>query len=419
MKPKEEKRRRQRGTGSIFRKKLSAKEREVGVPQNKNWFIQFYRNGKRIREGTGSPDYDAAKKLVRQRLHEVDKNEYIKRTGRPARVRDLYDALKLQREVNNREGRKRDLPGRWAHLEPEFGATLAAEVTTDDVLRYTRARQAKGAANATINRELATLKRMFRLGLQSTPPRVTRVPHIPMLKEDNTRTGFVEDADYTRLVANATELWLRAFLELAFSYGWRRSELLGLRVRQVNLPERTIRLDPGTTKNREGRQVEMTGRVAELLREAIRGKRQDDYVLTREGGGRVREFRRTWQNLCERAGLGRFECRRCQQPVAGGGKCKHCGATRPSYHGLIPHDMRRSAAKALRAAGVPESVVMAMGGWKTAAMFRRYAIVSSADQRAAIEMLERARAERAAQPASSGTSTLRPIEASTRVSKPN
>jgi len=57
--------------------------------------------------------------------------------------------------------------------------------------------------------------------------------------------------------------------------------------------------------------------------------------------------------------------------------------------------MRRSAAKALRAAGVPESVVMAMGGWKTAAMFRRYAIVSSADQSAAVEMLERARTQRA------------------------
>jgi hypothetical protein len=57
--------------------------------------------------------------------------------------------------------------------------------------------------------------------------------------------------------------------------------------------------------------------------------------------------------------------------------------------------MRRSAAKALRAAGVPESVVMAMGGWKTAAMFRRYAIVSTADQRAAVAMLERARSEKA------------------------
>jgi hypothetical protein len=72
----------------------------------------------------------------------------------------------------------------------------------------------------------------------------------------------------------------------------------------------------------------------------------------------------------------------------------------------VPHDLRRSAAKALRAAGVAESVVMAIGGWKTAAIFRRYAIVSSADGRAAVEMLERARAERAAPALAAGAATF-------------
>jgi len=80
--------------------------------------------------------------------------------------------------------------------------------------------------------------------------------------------------------------------------------------------------------------------------------------------------------------------------------------------------MRRSAAKALRAAGVPESVVMAMGGWKTAAMFRRYAIVSSADQRAAVEMLERARAERAAA-ISEGITLIPSPNPASREPKPN
>lgn len=45
----------------------------------------------------------------------------------------------------------------------------------------------------------------------------------------------------------------------------------------------------------------------------------------------------------------------------------------------------------LRRAGVSESVITAIGGWKTPSMFRRYAIVSNTDQRAAVEMLERAR----------------------------
>jgi hypothetical protein len=83
--------------------------------------------------------------------------------------------------------------------------------------------------------------------------------------------------------------------------------------------------------------------------------------------------------------LGAVVCAKC--------RAAECPCVRPKrkYSGLIPHDLRRSAAKALRAAGVPESVIMQAGGWKTAAMFRRYAIVSSDDQRAAMEMLERAR----------------------------
>jgi hypothetical protein len=58
-------------------------------------------------------------------------------------------------------------------------------------------------------------------------------------------------------------------------------------------------------------------------------------------------------------------------------------------HGLIPHDLRRSAAKAVR---LPENMVMAMGGWRTAAMFRCYAIVSSTDQQVAPQGIAEARA---------------------------
>jgi hypothetical protein len=54
----------------------------------------------------------------------------------------------------------------------------------------------------------ATLRRAFRLGLRTSPPRVRAAPYIAMLEENNARTGFVEDADFDRLKANAGELWL-------------------------------------------------------------------------------------------------------------------------------------------------------------------------------------------------------------------
>jgi len=110
-------------------------------------------------------------------------------------------------------------------------------------------------------------------------------------------------------------LWLRLFLEMAFQYGRRKQEFLGLRVRQVKVRTELIRLDVGTTKNGEGREVTMTRIIRELVRQAVAGKNSDDYLLTRADGAPVKDFRKVWKNLCEKARL----------------------------DGLLIHDFRRSA----------------------------------------------------------------------------
>jgi len=409
------------GTGSLFQHKGCNR-----------WVIQYYRDGRRIREATGMTSRRKAQDLLTERLGQVAKGEWTA-PRKPARVEELYFALENHTKVNRPRGMRelgwrwgkkgKDLkhPERWTgHLAPVFGHVLASNVTSESLTSYARVRQEEGAANATINREFATLRRMFNLARRSSPPRVRDVPHFPMLKEDNVRRGFIEDADFDGLATAVTEPWLRTFLEVSFTYGWRRGELLGLLVRQLNFAARTIRLDVGTTKNGEGREVTMTARVFELLRAATEGKGPNDAVLTRkdEATGEhspVRDLRNAWQNLCVRAGLAQLVCRKCACPAepippkakrlrgqhGSAFRCPQCLASRRRafrYEGLIPHDMRRSAAKALRAAGVAESVIMATGGWRTPSMLRRYAIVSSADQRAAVEMLERARAAKADSP---------------------
>ncbi len=109
----------------------------------------------------------------------------------------------------------------------------------------------------------------------------------------------------------------------------------------------------------------------EMVRQASKGKAPDDYLLTPADGKRVKDFRKTWQNLAIKAGLGRMICEDCKESVATGKKCKRCGSKRVRYAGPLLHDFRRSAARELRYAGVSESTIMAIGGWKTAAMFQR------------------------------------------------
>jgi hypothetical protein len=82
------------------------------------------------------------------------------------------------------------------------------------VAEYTFSRQPKRSEElpATINREIACLKRALRLG---QPKHKYVLPVFPHLKEDNVRAGFVEQEDFDRLRAVATELWLRLCLECA------------------------------------------------------------------------------------------------------------------------------------------------------------------------------------------------------------
>jgi len=63
------------------------------------------------------------------------------------------------------------------HMDKYFGSMRVNQITTTHINQYIEARLAEGAANATINRELAGLKRMLSLGATSTPPKVQHIPH--------------------------------------------------------------------------------------------------------------------------------------------------------------------------------------------------------------------------------------------------
>jgi integrase len=311
--------------------------------------------------GTGFTVQRQAQDLLNERLAQVSKGEWVARDKTPVTVASLFYTLADWNKTRGKD-KENSLRRRRAHLDPFFAGVMAANVTTDLVARYTLQRQAQKAANA-INRELATLRRALNLGRRSTPPKVHTVPYIELLPENNLRAGFVERADFDKLVAATDELWLRTFLEIGYTYAWRKGEILRLRVRNVNLKTRKIRLDVGSTKNKEGREVEMTDRVASLVAACCAGKKENDHLLTRGKHQRpVHDMRDAWYTLCVKAGLGSWET---------------VGKTKV-YTGLIPHDLRRSGAKSMRRAGVPESTIMTTGGWRTAAMFRRYAISSEA-----------------------------------------
>ncbi len=341
--------RRQRGTGRIFLPKGSSV-----------WWLQYYQNGVKRRESAETSNRKEALEKLKLRIAELTTGSVTGLTPKKTRISELAEDFIRDYKINGRTSLD-DAEARWRlHLEPFFGRMKASQVTSVLLNKYVDKRQQAGAANGTINRELAALKRMFNLGHQATPPRVFFIPHFPKLSEDNVRQGFLEDAQYQRLLESCPEMWFQALVETGCTYGWRIGELLKLKVNQVDLDNRVIRLHPGTTKNKEGREVTMTQTIHDLFELCSEGKSPEDYLFTRPNGMRVRDFRDAWDKARTAAGV-------------------------PT---LLFHDLRRTAARNFRRAGIAEGVIMKIGGWKTRSVFERYAIVSHSDIEDALQKLE-------------------------------
>jgi integrase len=153
---------------------------------------------------------------------------------------------------------------RQSHATPRSLQSLdAPELGERAALDPTARVQGEGAANGTINRELAALKRALMLAHRAE--RIGRMPLIEMLQEANAREGFFEREQFEAVCRHLPDP-LRPLATFAYITGWRtKSEVLSLQWRQVDFEAGTVRLEPGTTKNREGRDQGLSGRLAQRL----------------------------------------------------------------------------------------------------------------------------------------------------------
>ena len=142
------------------------------------------------------------------------------------------------------------------HLLDVFGGIRAADVTEDRVIAYQAHRLSERAANATITRECAALRRAFRLGLRAG--RVGVVPYIRKLEEDNIRKGFFEREEFESVVEQLPSHLQEGF-RVAYITGWRvRSELFTRQWCHVDLRAGWLRIEPGEDKNQSGRMFPLT-----------------------------------------------------------------------------------------------------------------------------------------------------------------
>jgi integrase len=323
------------------------------------WYIKYYKNGKPFKESTHSRKETDAIQLLKQRHGEISQGSFTGSGYKKITFENLCQDLLEDYRINQRKSLWR-VELSVNHLKEFFGGMKACVIDTPFIRRYIASRQSYGAKNATINRELAAMRRMFRLAAQDD--RMPRVPHFPMLQENNVRTGFLEHNQYQKLLGELPD-YLRPVLIMAYWTGCRKSEILNLIWSQVDLLNRQIALEPKGTKNNEPRIIPM----AEELYQTILALHPGDQhggaakglVFTNHGRP-IRFIYNAWREAVKRAGL----------------------------PGLLLHDCRRTTVRNLVRAGVPEKIATTITGHKTRSVFDRYNIVVERDLRDAAVKLE-------------------------------
>jgi integrase len=314
-------------------------------------------NGTRERRTTGTTVYEDAKTIRARTMGDVATSGTSPLLAR-ATFEQGCELIRVDYRVRKRKSLK-TLEGAIKRLTERFAGWQASAVSWGDAMAYRQWREGQGYAVATINKDLAALKRMLRLLARAG--KLAQVPLIECPDPKNARQGFVEREDLDVVIEKLPPAY-RAPLLFAYSTGWRvRSEVLGLKWANVDRKAGIVRLEVGTTKNTEGRTFPFDV-LPELkaLMDTLHAAANGPYLF-HDGGQRVgyRALLDAWHDACDAS----------------------------EVRGRLLHDFRRSAVRNLERAGVARSVAMQLTGHKTEAVYRRYAIVAERDLRDGVQKL--------------------------------
>ena len=178
--------------------------------------------------------------------------------------------------------------------------------------------------------------------------KVDRRPYIPMLAEDNIRRGFFEP-DQFRAVVGQLPADLQPVFEVPYITGWRvRSEILTRQWHHVDFDAGWLRLEPGETKNREGRMFPLTPELRAVL-ERVRAARRSSGCHGRWGRASFTSREISLREVCESR-----ERRGSASPRGGGEKSgRSDGAARRGHRPVVPVGSRPAAGRYSLSSGAP------------------------------------------------------------------
>jgi integrase len=348
------------------------------------YWIDYYVNGRRKRERIG-PDKRLAETVLRKRKVEIAEGRFLEKqrpvTTTFAELADVY--LVHARDQQQKRSWTRDRTS-IAALGAYFGGKRLAEIAPAAIESYrawrraTISRRGRAITPATINRELACLKRMFNVArkglivLKGGIPGANPMAMVSLEREHNERDRVLSEEEF-RCLHHTAALWLQPMLLVAYYTGMREGEIRSLRWDQIDLNASTIRLKSRDTKTDEGRIIQLNQTLTTTFKTATRYVRCPWVFVSPAKLDR-------WQANPEQVDP-RYHATSVTHAFERA--CKKAGVAHATFH-----DLRHTFVTNARRAGIDYFRIMAITGHKTMAVFKRYNTIDQRDLQGAIRQLD-------------------------------
>ncbi|MBL6931944.1 MAG: site-specific integrase [Rhodospirillales bacterium] len=313
------------------------------------WASWSDQDGKRYRRSTGTDDQKLAEALAAQWVQEGFMERHFGKIPEMPFSEALLNYAKIQKRDHGRHYRDKT---RYClkRLQQWFGGFNLSEITLRVVQKFMDERL-ESVSMGTVQRDVSTLRailyKAYREGLLEKPPRV------PKFKRLKSRTRWITPEEEECLVKAAAP-HLAPIIRLALNTGGRRSELLGLDWRYVDMKNR--RLTFIDTKNGEDRTLRMTD-AAFMVLVAMGPKSSGPVFIYKDRP--MKGIKSSYDRARKNAGL----------------------------EDVRFHDLRHTFASRLVQGGVPLYDVMQMMGHKSLEMVQRYSHLAPDYQERAVNVL--------------------------------
>jgi integrase len=355
------------------------------------WWVDYYVNGHRKRERIG-PDKQLANTVLKKRKVEIAEGKFLDKR-RPVtttfdELADTYLAWVRPNERTGKPARKRS----WkthdlyaiGRMRAYFGGKRLLEITPALVEQYrdwrkaTITRRKRLVTVATVNRELATLRRMFNVArrglivLKGGVPPDNPMAMVTLERERNERDRVLSAEEFQRL-SEAAEPWLRPILLLAYYVGMRKGEIRSLRWEQVDLKTGIIRLQSSDTKTDQGRVIPLNPVLRSAL-STIPPVLGCPWVFVNPA------YVEAWRANPDGVNP-RFHATSITHAFTRA--CKKAGVKNATFH-----DLRHTFVTNMRRAGVDYFRIMAITGHRTMSVFKRYNLIDEQDLMEAVARMD-------------------------------